>query len=254
MEDREKADRVGLLLQHYVPGLPMTTSDLTKIGIGSDSLTRFVQKGYLKRVGRGAYCLPNDNITDAGAAAVLLRENPGVHVGGRVALMWQGIRHNISFRYVIGLYGTERLQFPPWAKSFDLTYQRLNGFFDFSDEEGRELDRDTLSVPITAPFNLTCSEPERAFLEYLNDVCQHQDGTIEEAINLGDSLMYPRIKVLGPLLHRCQSVQVKRLFVKVARRASFLGFDLADFIDEYQVYLGSAPLSVKPIDRDFEEF
>ena len=244
--------RVGLLLQNYEPGLPMTTAVMERLGINGDSITRFVQNGYLKRLGRGAYCLPKDRITAAGTAVVLMREYPDLHVGGRTALDWQGVRHNVSVRLSVRLYGTRRIKLPTWTDGFEVQYHRVPELFDFESEEGRRLDQETLCFVPVGALNLWCSVPERAFLEYLNDVCQKKDGSAEEAMNLLDSLVCPRPEVLGPMLRRCRSVQVKRLFCQLARRAAFLGFDLAEFVAVNDVYLGSSPLSLKPIERDRE--
>lgn len=102
--------------------------------------------------------------------------SPDLHVGGKTALSWQGIRHNVSPQRKIDLWGTRRYALPEWFTArfparyfqralFDVEKLRLSltdqGFFQLADH---------------AP-GLLVSGRERALLELLDEVGISQDVT-----------------------------------------------------------------------------
>ncbi|WP_313068144.1 AbiEi antitoxin N-terminal domain-containing protein [Paraburkholderia sp. LEh10] len=54
--------------------------------------------GWLQSLSKGAYLLAGDRPTRDGILAYLSRRVAGLHIGGKTALDWQGVRHNVSFR------------------------------------------------------------------------------------------------------------------------------------------------------------
>lgn len=239
MNASDKVDRVGLLLQNYVPGLPMTTAALVKLGVQRDSIARFVKRGYLKSIGYGAYCLPNDSISGAGAAAVIQREHSDVYVGGMTALRYAGIYHNVYVNPPIFLFGAAKNPLPAWSKNFSLFYRRQS-LFDFSSEAGRQLDSQTVKADQYVPFGLRCSVPERAVLELVYAV--GHGVTEEDAFNVLTSVLSLRKDLLGSLLQVCTSIKTTRLFLVLANQVNLPNLDLEQLVHEYELNLGYRPL------------
>lgn len=161
------------------------------------------------RLGRGMFMFPQDVLQPGPSIKVLGRRLPGLHVGGKTALAWRGIRHNVGSRERLELWGDLPGSLPAWFK------QRFPGryvarkLFDAGLAPGFGLQ----PLPET-PDGPLVSVPERALLELLNEVGARQG--IEEAKNIMEGVRSPRLDVLGPLLQHCPRVKVVRLCVQWA--------------------------------------
>ncbi len=68
--------------------------------------------------------LPGDTLTRDGCLAFLNGRILGFHVGSKTALDWRGVRHNVSFRELLSLWGNDRVALPPWlTQRFQSRYQ-----------------------------------------------------------------------------------------------------------------------------------
>ena len=155
------------------------------------------------------FMFPQDVLQSGPSIKVLERYLPGLHVGGKTALAWRGIRHNVGPRERLELWGDLPGSLPAWFK------QRF---------PGRYVARELFDAGLAPGFGLQplpetpngplVSVPERALLELLNEVGARQG--IEEAKNIMEGLRSPRLDVLGPLLQHCPRVKVVRLCVQWA--------------------------------------
>ncbi len=83
--------------------------------------------------------------------------------------------------------------------------------------------------------SLRVAEPERAVLEMLWGVPQHQ--TLEEATHLVESLFGLRATLMQPLLESCRSIKAVRLFLNLAKQASL---PIMEELDMTRIHTGSA--------------
>lgn len=229
-------NRLLKLLRNSPPGIPLTSSALNAVGIGADSVYHYVKGGYLKRLGHGVVALPSDEITPWGAVKALQNDFPQLHVAARSALSLYGIVHNLYVSDEIILFGPNRMVLPKWAQTFKIRY-RCDNLFDFSDDEGLQLNDKTLKACPLSPFRLTTSVPERAVIEMLYEAGTLQD--YEEAENLFNSLINPRKRLFGQLLSRCRSKKAIRLFFKFAKRTTLLGFDPMELKTSFPIDSGT---------------
>jgi hypothetical protein len=102
-----KRNKLNLLYSRLAPGTPVTSEDLAALGISADLAVHYVRAGWLQRLARGVYCRPNDPPALHPSLVLLQRSFEGLHVGGKSALDWHGIRHYVSQRPVLHLYGLE---------------------------------------------------------------------------------------------------------------------------------------------------
>lgn len=172
-----------------------------------------MRAGWLERLARGVYCRPNDPPALHPSVALLQRRFEGLHVGGKSALDWHGIRHYVSQRPVLHLYGWEAGRLPEWfTKRFPAEYHRKRLFEErpsallhvgpFENRKGASL----------------VSESERALLEVLSEVGVRQP--MQEARELVESSYSLRADVLRDLLKRCTSVKTVRLCLQLGRELS----------------------------------
>ena len=199
------------LLPH---GEPLDTARLKEIGVSSALASYYVRTGWLKRLGRGVFMFPNDELGLAASLKVLARDVPGLHVGGKTALAWRGIRHNVGPRESLTLWGRESRSLPEWFRQRFPSRYVARQLFDpiLASEFGLQ------TLP-DAPNGALVSVPDRALLEMLSEVGTPQQG-LEEARNIMEGLRSPRLDVLGTLLKHCPSVKVVRLCVQWAEELS----------------------------------
>lgn len=222
-------NKLNKLYTHLAPGTPLTSRDLAVLGISADLAVHYVRAGWLERLERGVYCRPNDQPALNPSIAVLQRFLAGLHVGGKSALDWYGIRHYVSQRPILQLYGWKAGRLPDWfCKRFPSEYHRKRLFDERPDAllcvlpfEGRK------GAPLV-------SAPERAFLELLSEVGVRQP--LQEARTLAESCYGLRFDVLSDLLKRCTSVKTVRLCLQLGREFSL---PWANKLDPSQLPKGS---------------
>ncbi len=223
--------RLKLLLQQWRPGLPFTMADLRSMDISHQLAAYYVNHGWLRRIGQGFYCFPNDQIDMLGVLSSIQKDVPDFHIASKTALAWNGISQNLYFQPQSIVWGEEARVIPVWMmRQFNIRYS-CSHLFDFQSE------KDDLSTrPYISQFSNTvsCSCPERALLEMLYEL-KHLD--VEEVQNLFELVQYPRESVLAMLLHACRSLKVIRLFAHFSQRSGLL--DVKTFYEAEGIKTGS---------------
>jgi len=182
-------------------------NELKTLGISSALASHYVKSGWLERLGRGVFKFPGDELQREPSLTFLATRMPGLHVGGKTALAWRGVRHNVSVRETLFLCGKEPARLPAWF--FDYFPSRYVARKLF----GRKLPESFGLSPLPeTPDGPLVSEPERALLEMLSDVGIGQ--SVEEARNIMEGVRSLRVDILEPLLRSCLRVKVLRLCVQ----------------------------------------
>lgn len=204
------SSKLKLLYTRLAPGTPLTSEDLAALGISADLAVHYVRAGWLTRLARGVYCRPNDTLALYPSLLLLQRRFDGLHVGGKTALDWYGVRQYVSPQPVLHLYGWSAARLPEWfTERFTAEYHRKRLF----DEPPND--------PLHAgPFEKRdgaprVSVPERALLEMLSEVGVRQP--LQEARELTEGAYSLRADVLRDLLQRCNSVKTVRLCLQLGR-------------------------------------
>ena len=79
-------------------GEPVETATLAKHGVSPFLASYLARSGWLQHLSRGVYLLTGDSLTKEGCLTYLSRHIPGFHVGGKTALAWRGVQHNLAVR------------------------------------------------------------------------------------------------------------------------------------------------------------
>jgi hypothetical protein len=185
-------------------GTPFDHEQLEKLGISSALAHHYLKSGWLTRLGRGVFMFPNDALRQEDCLKFLSRRIQGLHVGGKTALAWRGIRHNLPAREPLSLWGEGKAGLPEWfQKLFPARFTTRNPF-------SRKLPQNFGLQPLPeTPDGVLVSVPERALLEMLSEVGVHQG--IEEARNIMEGARSLRAEVLTTLLKNCRRIKVVRL-------------------------------------------
>ena len=208
-----RTSKLNALYTRLPPGMPLTSDDLAALGISADLAVHYVRAGWLARLSRGVFCRPNDTLALHPSLILLQRRLKGLHVGGKSALDWYGVRQYVAQQPVLQLYGWAAGRLPEWfTERFPAEYHRKRLF---DEQPGALLHAGQFEKRSGAP---QVSAPERALLELLSDVGVRQP--LQEARELVESAYSLRVDVLRELLQRCTSVKTVRLCLQLGREAS----------------------------------
>jgi hypothetical protein len=192
------------LLSALPRGEPVETSTLAAHGVSPQLASYLAKSGWLQHLSRGVYLLVGDQPSRDGCLTFLARRTPGLHVGGKTALAWRGVRHNLPTREQLELWGDRPVRLPAWLTAHHPCSYQTTQLFDSNLPAGFGLQ----PLPET-PAGPLVSVPERALLEMLCNVGKQQ--SVEDARNLTESLHNPRPEVLDTLLTHCTRIKVVRL-------------------------------------------
>lgn len=205
--------KLNALYTLLAAGSPITSAQLTSMGISADLAVHYARSGWLKRLARGVYYRPGETLLLHPSLVVLERQIAGIHVGGKTALDWYGVRQYVSQQAVLHLYGWVTARLPDWfVRHFPAEYHRKR-LFDEAPEQMLGVDR--FENRNGAP---QVSTPERALLELLDEVGVRQP--LQEAREIAEGTYSLRAEVLMDLLKRCTSVKTVRLCLSLGRELS----------------------------------
>lgn len=197
----------------------MDLAVLNAQGVSAFLAAKYVQSGWLKRLVQGVYAFAGDTLNRDQCLLFLQGRITGLHVAGKTALAWQGVRQNLSPHEHLMLWGDDkRAKLPKWfSDQFPASYRATTLFFSKATALG-------IGTPLGLLEGVRVSVPERAVLEMLYEVGKSHD--LEEARNLFESLRGLRLEVMGELLSQCTSVKTVRLFLLWARETEVLNVSL----------------------------
>ena len=207
------------LLTQLQAGAPLTTSDLSDMGVSHDLAVYYAKTGWLKRLARGVYCRTGDALSLYPSLCLLQRQFEGFYVGGKTALDWHGVKHYLLQQPVLQLYGLDSAKLPQWfSDSFPSHYNRKRLFNETPSARLHIVDFENTGVQT--------STPERAFLEMLSEVGVRQ--TLQEAKELTESCYTLRPAVLFSLLQQCVSVKTINLCKSLGKKLAMPWYDLME--------------------------
>lgn len=204
----------------------MDDAMLEGMGVAPATASTLVEEGWLIHLSRGAYLLRGDTPTRDGTIAYLSRHILGLHVGGKTALAWYGVRQFVPSREHVTLWGQTRYVFPEWISDvMHYSYQAAKLFGEKMDYSFGLKPR-----PNGSPHVLV-SIPERALLELVSNIGRGQ--SLEEAEFLVDSLRNLRSNVLLKYLPHCTQKKVIRQVRNLGMKAMGSGFEWAKDVQQY---------------------
>jgi len=229
----QKGDRLNWLVRHLPEGLPVDAAWLSAQGYTANLLRKYVASGWLERPVPRVYVRPRGPV--AWQPIVVSLQTLLQHdlvVGGRTALELQGFAHYLRHKTTaVHLHGPRKP--PTWLDGLlpDLEFAYRNDGKLFRKQRAstapHSLDPEVRAARarpdsiVTQPWGqwnwpLMLSGPERAFLELLNELPEHE--SFHQADVLMDGLSTLSPTRLQKLLVDCKSVKVKRLFFFFADR------------------------------------
>ena len=222
--------KINALYRYLRPGTPVTSADLAAFGVSADLAVHYVRAGWLTRLARGVFVRPDMPLDLHASLRLLEHRVEGLHVGGKSALEWHGVRHNVTHRPQLQLYGWASGPVPSWFTArFPSSYRRSRLF---DEQPNKPLRVSRFQRQADGPL---VSDPERAVLELLSDVGVRQP--VAEARDLLAGTPSLRSAVLRELLVRCRQVKTVRLCLSLGWE---LGLPWAMKLDPKDLPTGSS--------------
>lgn len=221
--------KLNAIYTQVSPGRPISSEELSNLGISADLAVHYARSGWLTRLARGVYSRPGEPLKLEPSLLLLERRIDALHVGGKSALTWHGVTQYVQQRATLHLFGWSAAKLPDWfLQHFPAEYHQKRLFKERPTallRVGRfEQRADTPHV----------SSPERALLELLSEVGVRQP--LQEARELTESTYTLRADVLQELLSKCTNVKTVRLCLQLGRE---LSLPWAEKLDRSKLPTGS---------------
>ncbi|MCK5806221.1 MAG: type IV toxin-antitoxin system AbiEi family antitoxin [Lentisphaeria bacterium] len=212
---RQTNSKINQLLRCWPEGAVGTMDWLREHDMSRKLADWHVRSGWLDRIGRGAFVRGGDKPDWTGGLYALQSQlGLTVHVGGRSALELQGRAHFVPLgRKQVLLVSDEQERLPSWFANHDWGADVSHRCMSLFDSPPRQ----SLTTMPCGRYEVTLSARERAIMEYMHLAKTNAD--VEHAHELMAGLGLLRPDIVQPLLERCTSVKVKRLFLWSAEDA-----------------------------------
>ncbi|MBI5884406.1 MAG: type IV toxin-antitoxin system AbiEi family antitoxin [Elusimicrobia bacterium] len=230
--------KLSALLASWPKGMVAVHPWLQQHGIPRLLASAYHRSGWVHRIERGAYARLEDKVDwTGGLHAVQYQLDLPVNLGGKRALEFQGYGHFARMREggTMRLYGPRGTRLPTWFRRHDWCVKLV---FTGSDLFVDKMDKGLTERP-AGDFPIRLSAPERAMLEFLEDVPRRE--SFEEARLLMEGLTTLRPDLVQELLEACRSVKAKRLFLFLAEES---GHPWVKELDAARLDLGKGKRSI----------
>ena len=228
--------KINKLLQKWPYNAVATAKWLKSEGVDHRQASKYVQSGWLNRLGHGAYVRAGSSVDWAGGVHALQTQlGLDVHLGAVTAMELRGHAHYLALGgRAIVLFGTLGTKLPAWFSaqhwSQPVTLVTTGVFQDCNEYT---------SILNVDGVELATASLERAAFEMMYLVPMRQ--SYEEAVQIMETLTTLRPQVVQQLLESCTSVKTKRLFMHVAEQ---LELPCLPHLDVSDVNFGSGRRSI----------
>lgn len=219
-----KSQKLKKLLEAVPAGYLVDAAWLVSQGIAYESFRDYVKRGWLERIARGVFrrplprtaAPPTSNSIDWKTCILSTQHIMGhdLHVGGTTSLGEQGHAHYLRLgeSAPVWIYGES---IPNWLVKLPMGAQiRTRPRSLFTDPKLGLIAGKTTGQPWD--WGLTMSTPERAILEAMDELPDHESFHTLDMVC--ESLTTLRPRLLSDLLQACRKIKVRRLFFVFADR------------------------------------
>lgn len=219
------ASTINRLISEWPKGAVGTADWLQRQGVSRQLTRRYVESGWLKVLGRGAFLRATDEPDWLGGVYALQHQlGLRVHVAAETALSLKGLGQYLPLgnRAVAHLFTAPGERLPAWFVRYpwEVPVQRK------APTLFRVSDLVTLSETQRGDFKVWVSSPEQAIMEVM--YLATSNDAIDHAVELSRGLSTLRPNVIQTLLQACRSVKVKRLFLWAADSAGHAWLERLD--------------------------
>ena len=210
----QNRNKLKTLLNKWPQGSIATSQWLRSLGISRQLVQSYIQAGWIKSLGPGAYQRADLEVTWYKALMGLQKQMKlSVHIGGPTAIFLRGASHYLrpSDKDSVFLFSSPRVSLPKW-------------FYRYPWKQSIEHIKTSFLPPKLATSadnyqntKIILSSLERAIMECL--YISPNKFEILECYQILEGLRLLRPNALQKVLINCHSIKVKRLFLYMAEKA-----------------------------------
>lgn len=214
-----KDEKLNQLIRVIPEGVAVPSTWLTAHGYTPQLVQKYLQSGWLTRLGSRVYSRPGQPVAWEGVMLGLQRLGGfQLHLGGVSALNRQGLAHYLPLGDSAVVHAWGRKRAPGWVEQLPLDvhwhFHRRKLFDGEAEESWVELPAQVRDWTIRG------SAPERAILEVLSQL-DETPASFTFAAELFEGLTSLRPDVVNSLLQTCIHNEAKRLFLFFASRYEY---------------------------------
>lgn len=215
----EKQTKLNHLMRNWPDGKIKSSVWLKSEGYGANLIQKYKSNNWIEAIGSGAYKKSGDQVTWASALECIQKQlKSEVHVGGKTAIEFAGKAQYLKMKETnVVVLSIKKEALPSWMKKYDWNVRldfKVKNLFDSKLAFGEKINGFTTIE--TEKASIIVSSPERAYLEYLDELPKHASYT--EAREVMENMISLRSSMLQHLLENCTSLKVKRLFLHLAEK------------------------------------
>jgi len=200
--------KIQNLLQAFPQNVVLTTQLLAAQGYSPQLMQKYLDSGWVERVGIGAYKRKHEKVSWVGALWALMQEMADTRISGRTALEIQGYEHFLSLgRRVVYVSHDRTTLIPKWIKNYDFGVDFV--FIRSDHVEASEINNITLEG-----LDIRSSSLERAAFEVCLGIPKYY--TYDSALYFFESLTSLRAYIVQQVLEESKNIKAKRLFLHFA--------------------------------------
>lgn len=235
--------KINQLLTTIPVGTVLTSSYLLSRGYSHALLYHYVQSGWLRSIGSGAYVREGDEVDIFGGLYGLHNTTAStVHIGGRSALQLLGRAQYLEEKLSkLIIFAPTNTQLPKWFREHSWETSFLLHTSKFLPVQ-LEIEEYTVKQ-----FTVSISSAARAMLECCYLAPNHQE--LSECYECMEGLNNLHPTIVQSLLEQCRSIKAKRLFLFLADHFQHAWFE---FLDLRAVNLGKGKRQIASIDAKYD--
>lgn len=215
----EKQTKLNHLMRNWSDGKIMSSAWLNAKGYRANFIQKYKSNNWIEAIGTGAFKKSGDEVTWAAAIECLQKQiNSEVHVGGKTAIEFAGKAQYLKMQETnVIVLSNKQKTLPAWIKKHNwntkLDFKVKNIFKENLAFGGKSSGYTTVD---SDKATIIVSAPERAYLEYLDELPKLSSYT--EAMEIMENMISLRPTMVQHLLENCTSLKVKRLFLHFAEK------------------------------------
>jgi len=205
----QKNVKLQSLAKIWPPNTVASSLWLARQGYSRGLIKKYVDSGWLKKYGRGAFVRTHDAVSWS-SAVWGVQKTHSVYVGGKTALELQGKAHFVQFKdQRVFLFSKSNVSVPLWLKNKTKELNLVSISTDIFPSLTGHVQYDF------GGYSIWVSNTAQAFLEYMYLTPKYH--SYEEAYQLMENLHFIPADLMQESLKTCHSIKIKRLVLCLAK-------------------------------------
>ena len=205
----QKKTKLNQLMRNWPDGKINCSVWLNAEGYGANFIQKYKSNYWIEAIGTGAYKKSGDEVTWAAALECLQKQlKSEVYVGGKSAIEFAGKAQYLKMKETsVVVLSNKKEALPAWMKKYNWNVKldfKVKNLFKSNLAFGKK--SNGFTVVDIDKATIIVSAPERAYLEYLDEL--PKSASYAEAKEIMENMISLRSSMVQHLLENCTSLKV----------------------------------------------